>query len=502
VARRDVAFLSTEDLVIDLSTFIALLTALASATASSPTAPASPRADDPPGQHCRAAHSRSGEGPHRAPDRPRTIIMSAPPSRSNVPTDRPEGSGKQPRNNPLRGGTHDDTTDNDTTDNDKTDGDTTHGDTTHGDETDEEARTPTTTSPPLPNADPADDSDDDSNPTTGRSDADHRSASRSPSTTTRPRSTKDPTGERAEDDQDDEEDTDPATGTAGGQRGSPSGETPRVRPGDDPGSRASTRDPEPRPAPTGRPDNRSSPGGRCEEPPADRPSDRPPDEPADQPTGDVAVPSDLVDLKNWYLTLPTGADGNPDTVQPAELAGYTSTYFQLNEERDGVVFTAPVDGVTTKNSSYPRSELREMEGTDEASWSNASGTHMLRATEAVTELPRAKPELVTAQIHGGDDDVMQIRLEGTHMMVRYDDGAKQVTLDPNYRLGTPYDIEIVAADNAVRVRYNGEQKADLPLSGSTWYFKAGAYVQSNPSKGDTAAAAGQVIIYSLEVDHT
>ena len=80
--------------------------------------------------------------------------------------------------------------------------------------------------------------------------------------------------------------------------------------------------------------------------------------------------------------------------------------------------------------------------------------------------------------------------------------AKQVTLDPDYRLGTPYDIEIMAAANAVRVRYNGEQKADIPLSGSTWYFKAGAYVQSNPSKGDADTAAGQVIIYSLEVDHT
>ena len=167
-----------------------------------------------------------------------------------------------------------------------------------------------------------------------------------------------------------------------------------------------------------------------------------------------------------------------------------------------MVFTAPVDGVTTRNSCYPRSELREMNGEQEASWSNGSGTHTLRATEAVTELPPSKPELVTAQIHGGDDDIMQIRLEGRHLMVQYDDGAKQVTLDSDYQLGTPYDIEIVAAENSVQVGYNGEQKADLPLSGSTWYFKAGAYVQSNPSKGDARPAAGQVIIYSLEVDHT
>ena len=87
-----------------------------------------------------------------------------------------------------------------------------------------------------------------------------------------------------------------------------------------------------------------------------------------------------------------------------------------------------------------------MNGTEKAAWSNDTGTHTLRATEAVTELPESKPELVTAQIHGGDDDVMQIRLEGNHLMVQYADGAKQVMLDPDYRLGTPYDIEIVAAD--------------------------------------------------------
>ena len=200
--------------------------------------------------------------------------------------------------------------------------------------------------------------------------------------------------------------------------------------------------------------------------------------------------------------MPTGPQGDPDTVQPAQLVGYTSSYFRLNDARDGVVFTAPVDGVTTRNSEYPRSELREMNGAEEAAWSNGSGTHVLRATEAVTELPESKPELVTAQIHGGDDDVMQVRLEGNHLMVRYADGAKQVTLDPDYRLGTPYDIEITAAANSVRVGYNGEPKVELPLSGSTWYFKAGAYVQSNPSKGDPITAAGQVVIYSLEVTHT
>jgi len=161
-----------------------------------------------------------------------------------------------------------------------------------------------------------------------------------------------------------------------------------------------------------------------------------------------------------------------------------------------------VDGATTQNSSYPRSELREMNGNDEAAWSNTSGTHRLHVTLAVAGLPKSKPELVTAQIHDGDDDILQIRHEGNQIMAQYADGTRRVILDKDYQIGTAYDIEIIAAATTVQVRYNGRPRADLSLSGSTWYFKAGAYVQSNASKGDAANAVGQVIIYSLEIEHT
>lgn len=61
-----------------------------------------------------------------------------------------------------------------------------------------------------------------------------------------------------------------------------------------------------------------------------------------------------------------------------------------------------------------------MNGQEKAAWSNMSGVHTLKVAEAVTELPAVKPETVTAQIHDGNDDVMQIRLpvEGSHLMVQ------------------------------------------------------------------------------------
>jgi hypothetical protein len=234
--------------------------------------------------------------------------------------------------------------------------------------------------------------------------------------------------------------------------------------------------------------------------PAPFPGPAPASTPA--PEERVVVPGDLLDLTNWYLTLPTGPKGDPDTVHQPQLASYRGEAFRLNDAGDGVIFTAPAGGTTTKNSKYPRSELREMRGSEMARWSNTSGTHTLTARQAVTALPTAKPEIVTAQIHGGDDDVMQVRLEGKRLLVQYDDGKREITIDPSYVLGRVFDVKIVAAGSRVQVYYNGVRKAEIKRSGSGWYFKAGSYVQSNTSKGDEPTACGQVVIYSLTVTHS
>jgi len=217
--------------------------------------------------------------------------------------------------------------------------------------------------------------------------------------------------------------------------------------------------------------------------------------------GSASLPADLIDLAPWYLTLPTGAAGSPETVENPALATFTNEAFKLTDKRDGVVFTARVDGVTTKNSSYPRSELREMNGSEKAAWTNTTGSHTLDVCEAITKTPTAKPEVVAAQIHDGSDDVMQIRLEGKTLMVQYNDGGTETVIDPNYVLGTPYNVRIVAEGGKVDVLYNGEKKAELPLSGTGWYWKVGAYVQSNPSKGESPDATGEVAVYSLKVVH-
>lgn len=215
-----------------------------------------------------------------------------------------------------------------------------------------------------------------------------------------------------------------------------------------------------------------------------------------------AVPGDVLNLANWKLTLPTGSGDEPVEIHPPQLISFSDDYFRLDDTRDGVVFTANAGGFTTENSSYPRCELRELDGGALASWSNRTGTHTMTLREAITRVPDVKPHVVAAQIHDAEDDIVMVRLEGTHLFVEYDDGEGEFTLDPNYQLGTPYDLQITAAGGRVQVTYNGRQAGDIPLAGDGWYFKAGTYTQSNPERGEAPDAAGEVVIYALDVQHT
>jgi alginate lyase len=213
-------------------------------------------------------------------------------------------------------------------------------------------------------------------------------------------------------------------------------------------------------------------------------------------------PAEIIDPRNWYLTLPTGKEGSPDTVSADRLENYDSQYYRLNDSKDGVVFTANAGGVTTENSHYPRSELREMNGSQKAAWDGRSGTHVMELDQAITKTPATKPDVIAGQIHGGDDDVMQIHLSGTDLTVKYADGKKDVVLDNAYKLGERFRVKIESSDGHVKVWHNGELKADLPIYGSQSYFKAGAYVNSNTDKGASSDDVGQVVIYGVKISHS
>ena len=219
-----------------------------------------------------------------------------------------------------------------------------------------------------------------------------------------------------------------------------------------------------------------------------------------------SMPHALLGLSNWRQALPidTPHQGKPDQIDQPELANFSlAPYFYVNDAKTGVVFRAHAGGATTKNSKYPRSELREMtgNGTKAASWSNKNGVHTMTVRQAITHTPVAKPHVVAGQIHDDSDDVVMIRLEGSRLFVQ-GDGDDLGLLDENYQLGAIFTIKIVASNGHILIYYNDNLKVDYTKSKSDLYFKAGCYTQSNTDKGDNADAYGEVIIYSLKVEHT
>lgn len=219
------------------------------------------------------------------------------------------------------------------------------------------------------------------------------------------------------------------------------------------------------------------------------------------------VPSQVFDLANWKLNIPVaGSNGWSKEIKQPELATYShSDFFHVSQDGNAVVFKAPVEGITTNGSQYPRSELREMVngGSDKADWNIAvgNGVHIMEITQAVTHLPDYKKHVVVGQIHDANDDVIVFRLEGKKLWVDHN-GSKGALLTDSYELGTPFTVKFVAGNGKVDSYYNGTLAESYPTNAEHCYFKAGMYTQSNLSKGDVAGAYGEAEIYSLTVTHT
>lgn len=218
-------------------------------------------------------------------------------------------------------------------------------------------------------------------------------------------------------------------------------------------------------------------------------------------------PADVLNLTNWKQTLPTGASEKPTEIKNDQLKQFANNpYFQINSAGNAVQFRAPVNGVTTSGSGYPRSELREMtrDGKENASWSTTSGKHVMYIDQAITAVPKDKKHVVAGQIHDAKDDVIVIRLENTKLFVDIN-GKPGPMLDENYELGKRFTVKFEAGDGVINVYYNGSEKPvyTLKKKGDGNYFKAGAYTQSNCSKESICEDNnyGEVMIYDLKLAH-
>src|SRR4051794_21331648 len=113
-------------------------------------------------------------------------------------------------------------------------------------------------------------------------------------------------------------------------------------------------------------------------------------------------PGGNFNLSIWQLQLPTGSPGKPDTIQPAQLegaGGYSNpTYFWTDKNDGSMTFWDPEKGVTTPNSNYARTELRETNADGSAADWKLSGTHRLSATLRIVSVTK---NVCVGQVHLG-----------------------------------------------------------------------------------------------------
>jgi hypothetical protein len=221
-------------------------------------------------------------------------------------------------------------------------------------------------------------------------------------------------------------------------------------------------------------------------------------------------PSSVLDLSNWYLTLPIGEPKDPVNIYNPELQSYEHPlYFHLNEQGDAVCFSSFSGGITTKNTLNPRSELREMKGTNKAIWSTTRGTHTMTFTGCTLTLPITRPSTVIGQIHRGSSDVIEIRCwrpkRSTKFVIDvFHDKIIYGVLNPDYKLGDKYTIKVVAKKGSIKIFYEDMQtpKLNIPARYDTCFFKAGSYIQCNPTAhGAMLDETTESWIYALNIQH-
>ena len=225
------------------------------------------------------------------------------------------------------------------------------------------------------------------------------------------------------------------------------------------------------------------------------------------------APGGNFDLSIWELQEPIGSAGSPTTILPSQLQGpngFHDTYFFTDPTDGSMTFWDPEKGVTTPNSKFPRSELREMTAAGATADWPTSGTNTLSATLKATEIPS---HVCVGQIHVGTGTPSSVRplLE----LFYYATGAIDLAIEQTpaggnevshsvgkVAVGTQWSYEIDLSGSTITMIINGTpQMFPMPSSFAkeNMYFKAGDYDQSS---GSSTTVGAKVQFYSLKVVHS
>jgi hypothetical protein len=233
-------------------------------------------------------------------------------------------------------------------------------------------------------------------------------------------------------------------------------------------------------------------------------------DPASASTTACTYPAQVLNLSRWKVQLPIDDPNQSGTqvlqiVQPRLNTYVLSPWFKPTSSCDGVQFRNAVDGVKTPNTTYARSELREMkaDGTTEAIWSSNVGTHTMVIEQAINHLPNTKQQVVVGQIHDGNDR-STFRLDGSSLYITRDNDTHYKLVTSNYVLGTRFQAKFVVSNGSIKAYYNGTLMTTIPVIFTTGYFKSGVYTQANCTNSSPCNSTnyGQNTIYNLSVSHT
>jgi hypothetical protein len=172
-----------------------------------------------------------------------------------------------------------------------------------------------------------------------------------------------------------------------------------------------------------------------------------------------------------------------------------------------MTFWDPEKGVTTPNSNYARSELREMNRDGSAANWSLSGTHRLSAELRVVSVTK---NVCVGQIHlgsGGSSTKPLIELyyhSNGDIVAGVENspaGGQTTHYLTNVAMGQHWTYTIAIEDDQIKVTVNGHTTT-YGIQGDFFayrqYFKAGDY---NQSSSDSTSNGAKVKFYSLDVSH-
>ncbi len=215
---------------------------------------------------------------------------------------------------------------------------------------------------------------------------------------------------------------------------------------------------------------------------------------------------------NGFTSTPSSSSEYFDDVMD-EVNGNIATWTNNNYffANNGYAYFKCYRGLnTSRSSSNPRVELREMDGGNEESWNGDNGSHIMSFTVRVDQLPngwnegeneeRSTGTMSIAQIHGPSDvnsdgvevdDTIRIQFEGSRGQTSGSCKMKisgyiteevlggSVTID-GFSLDTEYDMQLRFINDRVSVVVDGNEVfgQTMDTAGNGSYFKLGAYLQS------------------------